>query len=162
MSKKLLFFPLTMLLIFVFSACNNSNNNSNNTIIPTTAVSQPSLQQGSLPTNDPHQSVVPVFNKLQPVPAEQQAILAKPIEAQMAGSSLKVEAKFYTTQATPTEITAFYNGSLKDWKTDEGNVALKDSARMQWTKDNQTFQIIVSPDDTTPGVYLVMTSQVWK
>jgi hypothetical protein len=145
----------------ILTACSSTDANpasSANQAVPTLLVS---TSAAPIPTTDPNQVQIPVFAQFQPLPPEQQAALAKPIEAQMAGSKLKVQAHFYTTTAKAGDVAAFYKNALKDWKADIGGTEPGGRVTMAWTNGLQSFQIIYAPDDTTPGTYLVMTSQVW-
>jgi hypothetical protein len=74
-----------------------------------------------------------------PVPSEQQAILAKPILAQAAGSKIKIEPEFYTCKVKAEDIESFYNNALLDWKPEI--VPAVGRVTMQWTKDYQSFEI---------------------
>jgi hypothetical protein len=161
-------FTLISLVIMIsgllVSGCSGAASSTTAETNPAPQNNAPAVSAAPDLTVDPNKSAIPTFPQLQPVPPEQQAILAKPVEAQAKGAdvNIKVEAKFYTTTASARDVAAFYQNQLKDWKADIGGPGYSGQVSMQWTKDLQSFTIIYAPDDTTPGSFLVMTSQMWK
>jgi hypothetical protein len=146
-----------LLSLQVLTACSSAG-----VVSPSPSNLAASANTAPAPAADPNKAVIPVFPQFVPVSPELQAALAKPAEAQTLGTKIKIDIKFYTSAAKAEDVAAFYNNALKDWKADTGSAGFMGRITMQWTRDNQSFTVVYAPDDTTPGQFLVSTSQEWQ